>query len=65
MTGAEKQRIGAAARLAAIVAALCFETFAFTGACSSGVTPICGPDAGCGPGPCSDAGTVTGDGAVE
>jgi hypothetical protein len=56
--------LGAGARLAAMVAALCLATFALTGACSSGATPICGPDAGCGPGPFSDTG-VTGDAAVE
>jgi hypothetical protein len=54
-----------AAQVGAIFLAVCVAAFAFAEACSSGTTPICGPDAGCGPGPFSDAGPDTGDGPSE
>ncbi len=48
-----------ALRALACLLALVLTMFAAAGGCSSGATPVCGPDAGCGPGPLFDTGSVT------
>jgi hypothetical protein len=53
-----------AARLVAIVVFLVGATAIFESACGGGTTPVCGPDAGCGPGPFSEVGPPS-DGGVE